>query len=344
MNCNMKCSGNCVHNDGCNHETGHCDRGCKSGWKNVKCDTECPAGKYGQGCLHNCGQCASTCSKINGECYKCNKGWAGKLCTIPATAPQHQGNMRTTNVIVPVVVVVIIIVLIVLLIAVFCVWKRTQKDGYSVDEKDTEMNPIFKERSPSTADNNAPDTAALLTTSANPEVDLDEEKLTMNNDDDDGIVNPTMNIEDEKGGVYTGDDDSKSKPVTGGEGSNVQDGLQTSGEETEKPDDQGDKEENIKEGQKEPGDTDGGANEAVEGDTNKKEEVKEDVKKEDGSEKSDKDRKSSSSSESSSSSKSSNEDNEKLESKPPDTIKDDRPLSEIHGTTTGGDGVLHTPI
>lgn len=46
--------------------------------------------------------------------------------------------------------------------------KRTQKDGYSVDEKDTEMNPIFKERSPSTADNNAPDTAALLTTSANP--------------------------------------------------------------------------------------------------------------------------------------------------------------------------------
>lgn len=330
MNCNTKCSGNCVHNDGCSHETGHCERGCKSGWMNDKCDKECPDGKYGQGCLHHCGQCTTSCSKISGECDICNKGWKGKMCNIPATAPQ-QGNIRTVNVVVPVIVVVIIIVLIVLLIAIFCVWKRTQKEGYNVDENHTEMNPIFKERSPSNADNNAPDTVALLTTSAKTaEIDLDEGKVTLDNDN--GIANPVMTIEDEKGGVYTGDDDFKSEPF--GEKSNVQDETLTTAVEAEKADGQADKEKDTNEIQSKQGNNENEKNRTFEEETNKKEEVKE----EDDSEKSDIDRKSSSSSGSSSSS--SNED----EAKPPDTSKEDRPLSDIHGTTTGKDGVLHTPI
>lgn len=38
-NCTKQCSKHCKDETICNHKTGHCDRGCDSGWAGSLCNT-----------------------------------------------------------------------------------------------------------------------------------------------------------------------------------------------------------------------------------------------------------------------------------------------------------------
>lgn len=37
VNCSRQCSGHCRENIPCNHVTGHCDKGCDTGWTGTLC-------------------------------------------------------------------------------------------------------------------------------------------------------------------------------------------------------------------------------------------------------------------------------------------------------------------
>lgn len=38
VNCSQQCAGQCRDNTTCNHVTGHCERGCASGWTGIFCN------------------------------------------------------------------------------------------------------------------------------------------------------------------------------------------------------------------------------------------------------------------------------------------------------------------
>ncbi|XP_062611637.1 receptor-type tyrosine-protein phosphatase gamma-like isoform X2 [Saccostrea cucullata] len=79
-NC-TRCSENCLNNT-CHFQIGECFE-CNDGYTGRYCETECQAGKYGQGCSVSCGQCISNkqCNHVNGSCPgDCSPGWRGDKC------------------------------------------------------------------------------------------------------------------------------------------------------------------------------------------------------------------------------------------------------------------------
>nr|XP_034321632.1 receptor-type tyrosine-protein phosphatase epsilon-like [Crassostrea gigas] len=81
--CSQKC-GDCISSTACNHISGSCDLGCAPGWQNTPlCDEDCPNGKFGLNCAHNCSEhclVGEHCNKKDGTCQGCSAGWETKFC------------------------------------------------------------------------------------------------------------------------------------------------------------------------------------------------------------------------------------------------------------------------
>ncbi|XP_062608093.1 delta and Notch-like epidermal growth factor-related receptor [Saccostrea cucullata] len=76
-----RCPKNCL-NKTCHFQIGYCFD-CSDGYIGRYCETECAAGKYGQGCSVKCGQCIDDkpCNHVNGSCPgDCSAGWRGDRC------------------------------------------------------------------------------------------------------------------------------------------------------------------------------------------------------------------------------------------------------------------------
>ncbi|XP_046583610.1 multiple epidermal growth factor-like domains protein 11 isoform X2 [Haliotis rubra] len=98
QNCSKKCSDrNCKNdNSSCDHATGMCVGGCKTGWNGTDCTQECP-GSYGDGCAYQCSarKCrgTSTCDHVTGKCENgCNPGWKIADCTQECTKGVEYGS------------------------------------------------------------------------------------------------------------------------------------------------------------------------------------------------------------------------------------------------------------
>ncbi|XP_062579019.1 multiple epidermal growth factor-like domains protein 10 [Saccostrea cucullata] len=80
----MNCSINCLYAEGCNTTSGVCQKGCRAGWKGLKCDTPCEDGVYGIGCKQKCSAFCSVsgiCDHETGACKEgCKSGWVGMDC------------------------------------------------------------------------------------------------------------------------------------------------------------------------------------------------------------------------------------------------------------------------
>lgn len=87
--CNTNCSGHCLNNSPCNIQTGHCDKGCNSGYTNINCNEECLAGQFGLDCKERCsGHCLKNepCDHVSGVCSSgCQDGYTRLLCNNPCT-------------------------------------------------------------------------------------------------------------------------------------------------------------------------------------------------------------------------------------------------------------------
>ncbi|XP_052694709.1 protein draper-like isoform X1 [Crassostrea angulata] len=85
FSCSQQCEGQCRDGTICNHENGHCEKGCDAAWTGTFCDIECDNGTYGLNCVKNCsGHCLnnSPCNKQTGKCNKgCNPGYTNGDCS-----------------------------------------------------------------------------------------------------------------------------------------------------------------------------------------------------------------------------------------------------------------------
>ncbi|CAG5135119.1 unnamed protein product, partial [Candidula unifasciata] len=87
QDCSYDCPQHC-ENTVCDHVSGICTQGCKSGHKGILCDEECARGTYGQDCNSTCPQhCQnidihrSVCQHSSGACTQgCQSGYTGLLC------------------------------------------------------------------------------------------------------------------------------------------------------------------------------------------------------------------------------------------------------------------------
>ncbi|XP_061190060.1 uncharacterized protein LOC133197895 [Saccostrea echinata] len=84
LNCQKKCSENCLVTNQCKATTGECEDGCKPGWKGLLCNKVCNLGYYGVDCEK---ECSSFCKisrdykHVNGSCKEgCKAGWQGQNC------------------------------------------------------------------------------------------------------------------------------------------------------------------------------------------------------------------------------------------------------------------------
>nr|XP_022306194.1 neurogenic locus notch homolog protein 1-like isoform X2 [Crassostrea virginica] len=83
LDCKETC-GACFNDTACDHETGSCCSGCKTGWYQTdKCDKACSDGSYGDNCTNKCSENCfqmTMCNKVSGTCGKCKAGWDSNFC------------------------------------------------------------------------------------------------------------------------------------------------------------------------------------------------------------------------------------------------------------------------
>nr|XP_022312496.1 uncharacterized protein LOC111117633 [Crassostrea virginica] len=83
LDCKETC-GACLNDTACDHKTGSCYSGCKTGWYHTdKCDKACSDGSYGDNCTNKCSENCfqmTMCDKISGTCGKCKAGWDSEFC------------------------------------------------------------------------------------------------------------------------------------------------------------------------------------------------------------------------------------------------------------------------
>ncbi|XP_078328344.1 uncharacterized protein LOC111113178 isoform X2 [Crassostrea virginica] len=81
-NCSSPCPKNCQERH-CHITEGTC-LGCLPGYRSLKCDTSCPRGLFGDGCLYNCSLHCNVpmeCDRVTGRCFDgCQSGWGDPTC------------------------------------------------------------------------------------------------------------------------------------------------------------------------------------------------------------------------------------------------------------------------
>jgi hypothetical protein len=77
LNCEETCECQKGTTKACDPVTGECL--CHTGYRGVRCETQCPKGRYGPECREVC-HCENdgSCDKL-GDCF-CQRGWTGELC------------------------------------------------------------------------------------------------------------------------------------------------------------------------------------------------------------------------------------------------------------------------
>ncbi|KAK3751098.1 hypothetical protein RRG08_019305 [Elysia crispata] len=79
--CSRICNDTCGGDNSCDRLSGACSLGCDPGYTGAFCETMCPDGTYGAGCISACSQtCATSCDYISGVCGACSSGFFGFRC------------------------------------------------------------------------------------------------------------------------------------------------------------------------------------------------------------------------------------------------------------------------